>query len=159
MEKAVERGEAPGAGIWAGSGIAVVLALATTCGALLLHDAPVAAQPGAPDASSLDAAFDANVAELEHFLDLGGRLDDRTEGLMVLDASGDAAVEELEVLARHIVASLGEDATLVSRAVAETGTPGATEAPMTGTARSGHLLIICSEAHGGMSIGLAERVA
>ncbi|WP_062306557.1 hypothetical protein [Demequina subtropica] len=157
--------EASSPELWAGSGIALVIALTVIVGAYAIHgpgeaSAAAGSGVGAGPVQTLDAALDANVAELEYFMELGGSLDDRTAGLMVLDAVGDAAVGELEDLARGIVRSLGADPAVVSEAIAEAESEGVSaDGVTTGVARDGELLVICSEAHGGMSIGLEARAA
>ncbi|WP_062386639.1 hypothetical protein [Demequina iriomotensis] len=150
-----------------GIGLAIAGALAMTLGAFAMRDAEPAAAaaadvlgaPSEPATVTLDAALDANVAKLEHFLDLGGTLDARTEGLVVLDTKAAGAERVLETLAADVVRALHADPALVTAAIADAGSSADGEVLATGTAETADLLVICTRFHGGMSLALSERTA
>ncbi|WP_062520302.1 hypothetical protein [Demequina silvatica] len=153
------------ASLRAGAGLGVAAAVMMTAGALLIPG-PVAATQAraaepvtaaATDARALDRAIDANIAEVKYFIDLGGALDRSADGTVILDARGSAATTGLRQLAEDLAASLAIDPAVVEDAIAAAGGAPVDVATglATGTARNGGVEVICTESHGGISLGFA----
>ncbi|MDN4474363.1 hypothetical protein QQX09_00685 [Demequina sp. SYSU T00192] len=158
-----------GTGIRSGSGIGVVVALAVVLAACAIPGAGAApaleegvvAAPVAAVGTALDRAFDANIAEVERFIDLGGRVSDGPDGLLLLDASGELARTGLVALAAHLADSLDLDAGIVREAVAAAATaqPDAASGLATGTAERDGYVLICTASHGGITLAFDDHRA
>ncbi|WP_062466328.1 hypothetical protein [Demequina maris] len=156
-----------GGGLRNGSVLGVAVALAVTLVACAIPGGgpvgvPGAAAPGvAAVGSALDRAFDANIAEVEHFIDLGGRVADTVDGLLLLDADGTDARTELVALATHLADTLGIDPAIVDEAIAAAGSgrPDRATGLATGTAERDGVVLICTSAHGGITLGFDDRRA
>ncbi|WP_156163778.1 hypothetical protein [Demequina maris] len=157
-----------GGGLRNGSVLGVAVALAVTLvacaipggGPVGVPGAAVAAAPAAAAVgSALDRAFDANIAEVEHFIDLGGRVADTVDGLLLLDADGAVARAELVALATHLADTLGVDPAIVDEAIAAAASvrPERATGLATGTAERDGLVLICTSAHGGITLGFDDR--
>ncbi|SEI82124.1 hypothetical protein [Demequina mangrovi] len=158
------------ASLWSGTGLAVIIALCVTVSAFAIDGArevpagaalpanPIAEQRPAPAGELLGRALDANVAEVESFLDWGGRADYDGAGRLVLDAHGITGRMLETVLAADLARSMAVDPDLVAEAIAAAERDAVPENGIArGTASSDLITVICTESHDGMTLAFEDR--
>ncbi|WP_062292399.1 hypothetical protein [Demequina phytophila] len=152
----------------AGAGLGITAAVMMTAAALLIPGPPSASRAHVADVDAmavetltLDQAIDANIAEIEYFIDLGGAFERGPDGMAILDAHGAAAIAGLRELGGDVATSLAMDPAVVADAIAAAdGSPiDAATGLATGTARDAGYEVICTEAHGGITLGFAPVAA